>query len=64
MAVIKRSMTVMDMRDEFRQPKDQSFRVTKMVNMIGYKIGQGLSEGQIDSIIRDGTQVTIVPYKK
>lgn len=67
MAMIKRTITVMDLRNTTFYEKGKEFEITKLVNTVSYEIGQELSKGEVDQIIRGGggsTTVNIIPYKK
>ena len=64
MSKIKRSLTVMDLRDSVFYGGSGEFKVIKAVNITSYAINQHLSKGEVDNIIHSGTQVTVVPYKR
>ena len=70
MAPIKRTITVMDLRNTTFYEKGKEFEITKLVNTISYEIGQEMSKSEVDRIIHGGrgsggsTTVNIIPYKK
>ena len=64
MAQIKRTITVMDLRNITYYKKDEYFEIVKLINTVSYYIGQVLSEREVDGIIRGmNATVNIVPYK-
>lgn len=64
MGMIKRTITVMDLRNTTYHEKGKDFEITKLVNTVNYEIGQELSKHEVDRIIQKATTVNVIPYKK
>jgi len=64
--MIKRTITVMDLRNTTFYEKGKEFEITKLVNTVNYEIGQEMSKSAVEHIIRGGgsTTVNVIPYKK